>query len=252
MKKVIATLVLLATTGIVAASGAEPTPSITITGSGKIRYTPDLGYLHVGVSSNGTTAAEAWQKNEAIVKKIFEALKDLGLEERDFKTTNLNVQPRYQRPKDEAPKLIGYTVSYDLVVTVRKLDQMSTLLDRMVQAGANRNMNVSFGHSNVEKLMDQARRKAVEEARKRAELYVKGASASATLGDLLAITDTPNHPHDRMFPIDAQAIREGAAGLPIAAGEHELNVSVTVRWAIENHRNADLRSVPATCVKNVN
>ena len=92
-----------------------------------------------------------------------------------------------------------------------------------------------------------ARAKAVADARKRAELYVKGASGSAGLGDVLAITDTPNHPHGRMFPIDAQAIREGAAGLPIAAGEHELNVTVTIRWAIENHRNADLfRRVPAT------
>jgi uncharacterized protein len=246
MKKVIATLVLLATTGFAAAS-AEPTPSITITGAGKVLYSPDMGYLHVGVASEGSTAAEAWQKNEAVVKRIFEALKDLGLEERDFKTTNLNVQPRYVHKKDEAPKLLGYTVSYDLVVTVRKLEQMSTLLDRMVQAGANRHMNVSFGCSNMEKLLDQARAKAGADARKRAELYIKGASPSAGLGDVLAITDTPNHSHHRMFPIDAQAIREGAAAMPIAAGEHELNVTVTVRWAIENHRNADLfRSVPAS------
>ena len=243
MKKVIATLVLLASTGFVAASATEPRPSITITGSGKILYAPDMGYLHVGVASEGGTAAEAWQKNEAIVKKIFEALKNLGLEERDFKTTNLNVQPRYLHKKDEAPKLLGYTVSYDLVVTVRKLDQMGTLLDRMVAAGANRHMNVSFGCSNMEKLLDQARAKAVADARKRADLYVKGASAS--VGDVLAITDTPNLPHGRMFPIDAQAPREGGAGLPIAAGEQELNVTVTIRWAIENHRNADLRSVPA-------
>src|SRR5262245_47719175 len=108
MKKAIATLVLLATAGFAAASAAEPTPSISITGSGKVLYVPDMGYVHVGVSSDGATAAEAWQKNEAVVRKIFEALKNLGLEERDFKTTNLNVQPRYHRPKDEAPRLIGY------------------------------------------------------------------------------------------------------------------------------------------------
>ncbi len=165
MKKCIATLVLLACTGFAAAAtGTEPTPSIAITGTGKVTYVPDLGYIHVGVASEGVTAAEAWKKNEAIVKKIFAALHDLGLEERDFKTTNLNVQPRYLYKKDEAPKFLGYTVTYDLVVTVRKLDQMGALLDRMVGAGANRNMSVSFGCSNLDELVDEARARAVADA----------------------------------------------------------------------------------------
>jgi len=216
--------------------GAEGPPSITITGNGKVFYTPDMGYIHVGVSSDAVTAAEAWQKNEAIVKRIFDALKDLGIEERDFKTTNLNLQPRYQHKKDEAPKFLGYTASYNLVVTVRQLNQMSKLLDRMVSAGANRNMNISFGYSRLDELMDEARTKAVTEARKRANLYVTGASPSARLGDVLAISDNPHHLQSPMFPIDARALSEGNASLPIAAGEQELRVAVTVRWAIDNHR----------------
>jgi uncharacterized protein len=241
MKKLIATLVLVACTGIAAASATEPTPSITVTGSGKILYVPDIGYIHAGVSSEGVTAAEAWQKNEAVVKKIFDALKNLGLEEKDFKTTNLNVQPRYLHKKDEAPKFLGYTVTYDLVVTVRKLDQMGALLDRMVAAGANRNMNVSFGCSNLDELMDQARAQAVANARKRANVYVTGASPNARLGDVLGISDTPNYPQGRMFPIDAVALREGTMSLPIAAGEQEMSVTVTIRWAIDNHRVEPVR-----------
>jgi uncharacterized protein YggE len=236
VKKLIATLALLACTGIAAASTTEPAPSITITGHGKVLYAPDMGYIHVGVSADGVTAAEAWQKNEAIVKKIFESLKDLGLAEKDFKTTNLNVQPRYLQQKDKAPKFLGYTVTYDLVVTVRDLKQMGDLLDRMVEAGANRNMNVSFGCSKVDELLDQARANAVGDARKRASLYVTGASPNARLGDVLAISDTPHNMPGPMFPIDAQAVREGKASLPIAAGEQELSVNVTVRWAIDNHR----------------
>lgn len=242
MKKIITALVLLAGTGFAAAAtGNEPTPSITVTGTGKVVYAPDLGYIHVGVASEGVTAAEAWKKNEAIVKKIFDALKDLGLEERDFKTTNLNVQPRYLHKKDEAPKFLGYTVTYDLVVTVRKLDQMGALLDRMVGAGANRNMSVSFGCSNLDELMDQARAKAVADARRKANLYVTGASPNARLGDVLGISDTPNYPQGRMFPIDAVALREGTMSLPIAAGEQEMSVTVTIRWAIDNHRVEPVR-----------
>ena len=236
MKKLVVMFALLACTGIAAASAAEAPPSITITGNGKIFYTPDMGYIHVGISSDGVTAAEAWGKNEAIVKRIFEALKDLGIEEKDFKTTNLNLQPRYHREKDKAPKFLGYTASYNLTVTVRQLKQMSTLLDRMVEAGANRNMNISFGYSRMDELIDQARTKAVTEARKRANLYVTGANPGARLGDVLAISDGSHHLHSPMHQVDVRAIAEGNASLPVAAGEQEVNVNVTVRWAIDNHR----------------
>jgi uncharacterized protein YggE len=232
MKKFVAVLALLACTGFAAASAPETRPSITVTGNGKVVYVPDLGYIHAGVAAEGWTAAEAWKKNEAIVKKIFDELKKLGVEEKDFKTDNLSVQPRYhQRPKEE-PKFVGYTVSYDLSVTVRKLDQMGALLDHMVDAGANRNMNISFGCSKLDGLVDQARVKAVAEARKKANLYVTG--AGARLGDVLAISDSPYAPPSRYYPVDPQALREAKASIPVAPGEQEMSVTITVTWAIDN------------------
>src|SRR5262245_27100329 len=150
MRKFVTVLCLLACPAFAAASGTEPRPSITVSGNGKVFYVPDVGYIQVGVSSEGWTAAEAWQKNEDIVKKIFAALKKLGVDEKDLKTSNLNVQPRYLHKPNEEPKFLGYTASYDLSVTVRKLDQMGALLDGMVDAGANRNMNISFGCSKID------------------------------------------------------------------------------------------------------
>jgi uncharacterized protein len=230
----VAALALLACTGFLAASATERERSITVSGVGKISYVPDMGYIHVGVSSEGSTAAEAWQKNEAIVKKIFDALKSLGIHEKDLKTTNLNLQPRYHHKLNETPKLIGYTASYDLNVTVRKLSQMSQLLDRMVDAGANRNMNISFGCSKLDELQDQARVKAVESALKKANLYAT--TAGARLGDVLSISDSPVQHFSRLMPVDAIALREGTATLPIAAGEQEVTVNVTISWGLENRK----------------
>jgi uncharacterized protein YggE len=235
MKKlVIAFALLAATAGYLTASTPEPTPGISVSGTGRVKYVPDMGYVHVGVSSEGTTAAEAWQKNEAAVRKMFEALKELGIQDKDFKTTNLNVQPRYLHKKDEAPRLIGYVASYDLTVTVRRLPQMPILLDRLVAAGANRNMSVSFSHSQLDEMLDRARAGAVADARKKANLYVTG--AGARLGAVLAISDNPYAHHLRPFPVDARLVREGKMGLPIAAGEQDLTVTVTIRWAIDNNR----------------
>ena len=136
MRKFIAVFALIACTGFVAAAAtAQSTPAITVTGQGKVVFVPDLGYIQAGVSSEGWTAAEAWKKNDEVVKKIFATLKKQGIQEKDFKTSNLGVQPRYLHKQNEEPKFLGYTVTYDLVVTVRRLDQMGALLDAMMEAG---------------------------------------------------------------------------------------------------------------------
>jgi uncharacterized protein YggE len=234
MKKFVAVLALLACTGLAVASETRPTPSITVTGTGKVVYIPDLGYIHAGVSAEAWTAAEAWKKNEEIVQRIFEALKKHGVEKKDLKTSNIHMQPRYLTKKNEEPQFLGYTASYDLVVTVRKLDQMGALLDSMVEAGANRNMNISFGCSKLDELIEEARGKAVAEARKKANLYVSG--AGARLGDVLGISDSPYHPQSRSFAVDAVAMREAKASLPVEAGEQETSVTVTITWSIDNRK----------------
>jgi uncharacterized protein YggE len=234
MKKFIAALALFAFTGLAFASEVRPTPSITITGNGKVVYVPDIGYIHVGVSSNADTAAEAWKKNEEIVKKIFEALKAHGIEEKDLKTSNISVQPRYLHKDKQEPKFLGYTVSYDLSVTVRNLKDMGTLLDGMVDAGANRNMNISFGCSKLDELIEEARLKSVTDARRKANVYVTG--AGARLGDVLGISDQPYNMPPRYYPIDAVALREAKVNIPVMAGEQEMTLTVTVTWEIDNHK----------------
>src|SRR3954471_669975 len=111
--------------------------SITVTGTGKVKYVPDVAHLSFGVSHEAKTAAEAWQKNAVVVKKIFESLKALGIADKDVQTNNVNVSPKYVYEKDKEPRLVGYVASYDLTVTVRKLTETGKVLDAAVEAGAN-------------------------------------------------------------------------------------------------------------------
>ncbi|HKI32713.1 MAG TPA: SIMPL domain-containing protein [Gemmataceae bacterium] len=222
MKALLASLVALVFAGLATANAS-------VSGTGKVTYVPNLVYVSVGVSSDGKTANEAWQKNEEIVKKLFEVLKKFGIDPKDMKTTGLNISPRYVQHKDQEPELVGYTASYDLSVTVRKLDEAGRVLDGLADNGANRHMNIAFGHSDIEKMMDEARTKAAADARKRAELYVTASGAS--LGQVLSISEgqafAPNFfPSERLAKMDA--------GLPIAAGTQDLSVNVSVVYAI-NH-----------------
>src|SRR5262249_38667251 len=126
------------------------------------------------------------------------------------------------------PVLLGYRASYTLTITVRDLNKLGRVLDGAVECGANRDMGISFGCSNPERLLDRARAQAVAEARKKAEIYVKGAGAA--LGQGLTITEGHSAPW-RHVQYEHLARAKGDA-LPIASGEQELSVSVTVSYAI--------------------
>jgi uncharacterized protein len=224
MKTILASLALLACAGLASAN-------VTTTGTGKVVYVPDLGYIYAGVSSDGKTAEEAWQKNADAVKKIFDALKKYGLDPKDLKTGHISLAPKYVHRQNQEPELVGYTATYDLSVTVHKLPEIGSILDSMVENGANRNMSIAFSSSNLDKLMDEARTKAAQEARKNANLYVAGAGAE--LGQVLAITDGSYMPPP-VFRFDAeQAKMAGHAPLQIEAGQQELSVNVTITFAIK-------------------
>src|SRR5581483_9635873 len=113
MKAFLAALTFCVFTGLASAK-------VSVSGTGKIIYVPDVGHVSVGVYAEGKTAAEAWEKNRLKVEKIFEALRKLGLEPRDMQTTGLNVAPKYIHREKQPPELVGYSVSYDLKVTIRK------------------------------------------------------------------------------------------------------------------------------------
>jgi uncharacterized protein YggE len=230
MRATLATLLTLVCSGLASAN-------VTVTGTGKMTYVPDVGYLTTGVASDGKTAEEAWQKNAAVVQKLFEVLKSYGIEERDFKTSGINLVPRYVHPKDEEPRLVGYTAAYELSVTVRNLKDLGRVLDGLVSQGANRQMRIAFGCSDPERLLDQARAKAIAEARKKADIYVAG--AGATLGQVLSISEGSVSPYRAMtFEMETPA---SAKALQVAAGVQELDVTVTVTWAL-NHPAGGPRS----------
>jgi uncharacterized protein YggE len=221
MRAALATLLTLVCTGMASAN-------VTVSGTGKVFYIPDIGTISAGVSSDSKTAEEAWQKNGAAVRQLFEVLKSLGIEEKDFKTSGLGLAPRYVQRKDQEPLLVGYTATYDLSVTVRNLKEVGKVLDGLVAHGANRHMSITLGCSNPERLLDEARAKAAVEARKKAGIYAS--AAGAELGQVVTISEGSISPW-RSVTFEAAPMMADK-GLPIASGEQELSVTITVIYSL--------------------
>jgi hypothetical protein len=208
-------------------------PSITVSGTARAHAKPDLAHVEVGVSTDGPTAAAALAANNAAMNGLMSTLKAQGIEDRDIQTSGFNIEPQY-RPTDSSnyrrPQIVGYRVNNQVHVRVRHMNQLGPLLDTLVKSGANNVGGISFTIDEPEHILDTIRAAAVEDAHRKALLYAEGAHVK--LGRVLYVNEGGGMPVPFPQP-RMMAMAASAESVPIATGENELAVSVTVVYAIE-------------------
>lgn len=219
-----------------------PAEGIVIQTTGEVRVKPDLATVHAGVVSEGKTAAEALAKNTPALARLIEAVKAAGVAQGDLSTSQIALIPRMTQPSSSsssssspqprAAKIDGYEARTGITVIVRDIAKAGPLIDALIAAGANDMSGISFGLADEGKAKDQARDKAAEAARGRAEIYAK--RLGVKVGELVSIVESEAEPPARPMG-DVRAYRMAAAGAPVSVEPGEVTVSAALRtvWRIE-------------------
>jgi hypothetical protein len=211
-------------------TGVSNARQVTVVGNGEATGTPDTARVEIGVETSAPTTGEALQRNNEQVEAVINRLKDLGVAESDIQTSNFNMYAQYN---DEGRQITGYNVSNTVSVTIRNLDQTGSLLDEVVQVGANRIYGISFRVDDPTALMEQARDEAIANARQKAERLAQQSGAS--LGEVLVITENIGSAPGPM-PLGRgggmPAAEQAAADVPVEAGEQRFNTNVQVTYEL--------------------
>jgi uncharacterized protein YggE len=206
-----------------------PPPAISVTGEATVSVAPDQVQIDGGVTSDAKTAREASDVNNAAMGKVLLALKGAGIEEKDYQTSRLSLQPQFATPSkvSERPGIVSFRASNRVTVKIRDVTKVANVIDVLVGAGANEIGGINFTVTQASKHLDEAREKAIADARRKAEIYAK--AAGVTLGEPISISEegapTPVFRGKVAAPM--------AAGAPVAQGEETLSVTVSVSWAIK-------------------
>ena len=204
-----------------------PPAAISVTGEATVSVPPDLAEINGGVTSEAKTAREASEANNAAMGKVLQALKGAGLDEKDIQTSRLSLQPQSAPNRSGPSAIAGYRASNRVTIRVRDVTKVASVIDTLVGAGANEIGGINFVVSQASKLLDEARERAVADARRKAEIYAK--AAGVTLGAPLSISEEGN-----AAPVPYRRMAAGmAASAPVAQGEETLAVTVSVSWAIK-------------------
>lgn len=215
-------ILVVATFAITTAQAAERL--VTVTGEATVAVPPDSAVIRIGVSSLEKTAREAGEANAKQMTAVLTTVKASGIAERDIQTSRLSLQPQYDPNKGGTARLTGFQANNQVTIRIRDIDNLPTVLDRAIAAGANEMSGIEFVVSDQSKLLDQARDEAIADARRKAELYAR--AARAKLGQVVSISEEGTAPQPRPM----QAVRAGA--VPIAPGEQTLRAIVSVSYQL--------------------
>jgi uncharacterized protein YggE len=207
----------------------EPPAMISVTGEAQVSVPPDLAHIDGGVTSEAKTAREASEANNAAMGKVLLALKGAGIDEKDYQTSRLSLQPQNSSSKPGGPStIVGYRASNRVTIRLRDIAKLANVIDTLVGAGANEIGGINFTVSQASKLLDEAREQAIADARRKAEIYAR--AAGVTLGAPLSITEG-GAPGPILYR--RVAVPMAVSGAAVAQGEETLQVTVSVSWAIK-------------------
>lgn len=203
--------------------------TITVTGEGVVTAAPDLATVSLGVTTQGSTAAEAMAANTAALTAVLERVKAAGVAARDIQTSTLNLNPNWSNSDGSSmPVIQGYVATNVVQIRVRQLSGLGAVLDAAIADGANTLNGISFGLAEPEPAMDEARKEAVAEARARAELLTTAAGVG--LGRIVSISEGGGYaPPAPMYRMEAAM---ADAPVPVEGGEVGVTANVTITWEI--------------------
>lgn len=213
-----------------AQSGVQGT-LLSVNAEGSSEARPDLATISLGVTTEGQTAQAALQENSRRMAALNQALRRAGIAERDIQTSNVSVYPQQQYRENQPPLITGYQANNTVTAKIRNIDNTGRVIDAAVAAGGNTINGVSFSHADPDAQLDLARRDAIAEARRRAELYAN--ALGMRVHRIVAVSEGGGYSPPIPFAMSARMDAAPAAPPPpIAPGEIETRVSVSVTFEL--------------------
>ena len=208
---------------------------ISVTGTGEVYTKPDVGVVDISVRTEGKDVATASDENNKKMNDITAMIKDQGVEDKDVKTSGYTINPVYQWEEKTGKRSIsGYEVSQTINVKIRDLSKVGTILSQASEKGANSVGNLSFIVDNDDQIKDEAKKLAIEDAKKKAKELEKNLGVRMVrIVNFSENTYNPTYSYDYGYGMKLESSAVGVATPRIETGENKITSTVVITYAIQ-------------------
>lgn len=220
-------------------SNMPPEHTLTVSGEGKISAKPDVAIVEMSVISQNENVELVQSENDQKMQRVVNFLKESGIDEKDIKTTQYNLQPEYdyswcrttEYPVYCPPKLVDYMLTQSLQVKIRDLSRVGKIIGNLSEIGVNQISDISFVIDNDAEIKSAARQKAIAEAKQKAQEMAN--AANIELGKIIDISESVSGltPQRMVYAKTTDELAETAA--PIEIGTNEIIASVSLIYEVK-------------------
>lgn len=205
---------------------------ISVYGDSEFTACPTGAIIVLSVSNGGPTTKEVFDANNKAINQIFTAVKAVGIESSDIKTSQFTIAPRYRVVNNESV-FAGYQATNQVMITINKVDGVSPVIDAATEAGASQVSAVEFTYGDLSERTQKAKLEALTEAKAKAEEML--ATLGAKLGKVRGLSDQPAQSSGRLQSMMRSATADGygeSAGSAIASGDKKFVIQMHVSFEI--------------------
>ena len=200
---------------------------LSVVGEGKVEAIPNVAYVDAGVTvSNGASVNEVQGSLNKTNNAILQAVQKLGVKKQDISTSNYSVNPTYSYDNN-VDKISGYSGNITITIKVRDTQLVSKILTAVTNVGANQIQGVRFEIDNPSKLREDARNKAIKDAKEQAKRLAK--TLDIKLGRVVNIIESPTGGVPVFLQREFAADSMGIGGAPqVEPGTQTVTSTVTL------------------------
>lgn len=227
-------LIFLVLAGLPFVAQAQESPrTISVSAEGEVTLPPDMARVILGVTAEAKSSRDALDGAGRTMRAILDFVTAQEIEASDIQTDAIRLNPRYGHNANgqiDYRIIVGYTAETTVRLRLQDINIVGEVLAGAVEAGANRIDGISFGLKDETGALDEARRLAVAEARRKAAFLAEAEGVG--LGPLLQLTEMGSPSYRMEVASMAMDMRADVAPVPVAPGEISFSASVSLVYQI--------------------
>lgn len=206
----------------------DTNPGIHVTGEGVVKVAPDKVTIKSQIEHEGQSATSVKSQNDEVVNKVIKYLKSEGIAEKNINTNYINLNKRY----NYNDKTYTYVANQAISITLEDISKYESIMKGLLENGLNGINGIEFESSAIEKHKAEARRKAVLNAKVKAEALAK--PLGQTVGKAYKISEGSSNNYQPVY--GAMRIKgsadEASNQETMAPGEMEISIDVNVSFQL--------------------
>jgi uncharacterized protein YggE len=212
-------------------SSQKPARTISVTSTATVKASPDEAVVTLGVRSEATDSAAAFEQNATDMQAVLDALGAAGIENKDIQTMTVRLELRTLAQGKPSEHRV-FTASNQVEVTIHDLSSVGAAIDAAVGAGADSAQGVRFQLAEPNQVRTDALAQAVRGARAKADALAEAAGTGVQR--VVTIQEqTYREPVYRFGALAVPAAVDQVVTTPIVPPDSlQASVTVSVVWEI--------------------